>query len=179
MRIALTGSIACGKSLVAKFLNDIGIETLDADDVVHGIIPEEERRRLAKKVFADPAARAELEAKIHPLVEKRLDEWARQGEGLRVEIIPLLFEVHWDAKYDIICAVISEEETQIARMTEKRGYSREDAKRRLAAQLPSGEKARKSHYVIRNDGSTEELKREVERFAVYLRGKENEHGRGV
>ena len=68
IRIALTGGIACGKSLVAKFLNELGVETIDADDIVHELIPEEERRRLAKVVFADPKARADLEARIHPVV---------------------------------------------------------------------------------------------------------------
>ena len=58
MRVALTGGIACGKSLVAKFLNELGIETIDADDIVHELIPEEERRRLARVVFNDPKARA-------------------------------------------------------------------------------------------------------------------------
>ena len=55
MRIALTGGIACGKSLVAKFLNDFGVETIDADDVVHELIPDPaERKRIAAEVFADP-----------------------------------------------------------------------------------------------------------------------------
>ena len=56
-RIALTGGIACGKSLAARFLNACGVKTLDADDIVHELIPVEERRRLAAIVFRDPAAR--------------------------------------------------------------------------------------------------------------------------
>ena len=50
-KICLTGGIACGKSLLSRFLNELGVETLDADDIVHGLIPAEERRRLAKVVF--------------------------------------------------------------------------------------------------------------------------------
>ncbi|MBQ5795231.1 MAG: dephospho-CoA kinase, partial [Kiritimatiellae bacterium] len=52
-RIALTGGIACGKSLVATYLNECGVETIDADDIVHRLVPEDERRRLAKIVFRD------------------------------------------------------------------------------------------------------------------------------
>ena len=72
MRIALTGGIACGKSLLARYLNELGIETIDADDIVHEIIPADERRRIADEIFRDPAKRRELEARIHPLVRKRL-----------------------------------------------------------------------------------------------------------
>ena len=108
MRIALTGGIACGKSLLAKYLNELGVETIDADDIVHDIIPAEERRRIADEVFRDPAKRKELEARIHPLVRARLDAFAYRASStgdeprMAVEIIPLLFECHWEGVYDII-----------------------------------------------------------------------------
>ena len=76
MKVALTGGIACGKSLLSKFLNELGVETLDADDVVHTLLPDpEERRRIAAEVFADPEKRKELEARLHPIVKERIDEW--------------------------------------------------------------------------------------------------------
>lgn len=171
-RVALTGGIACGKSLVASYLNSIGVDTIDADDVVHELIPEDERRRLAAKVFVDPDARRELEARIHPLVKARIEEKIARAEvegRLLVAIIPLLFEVHWDEKYDIICCVTSEKEIQISRMMSKRGYTRQDAEARLAAQLPVAEKAAKSHYVINNNSSAEDLKQETERFVIWLK----------
>ena len=75
-RIALTGGIACGKSLVAKYLNQLGVETIDADDVVHELIPDPaERKRIAAEVFADPEKRKALEARIHPLVKRRIEEF--------------------------------------------------------------------------------------------------------
>ena len=76
MKVALTGGIACGKSLLSKFLNELGVETLDADDVVHTLLPDpEERRRIAAEVFADPEKRKELEARLHPIVKERIDTW--------------------------------------------------------------------------------------------------------
>ena len=186
MRIALTGGIACGKSLVAKFLNELGVETIDADDIVHELIPDpEERRRLAAEVFGNEAKRKALEAKIHPLVKERiegfLEDFRRETEDkgvsrlkskvLRVAIIPLLFETHWDSDYDIICCVRSARATQVARMMETRGYTREEAEARLAAQLPVEEKAAKSHYVIENDSSAEELKSKVAQFVDWLKEK--------
>ena len=201
MRIALTGGIACGKSLVAKFLNELGVETIDADDIVHELIPDPaERKRIAAEVFGNEAKRRELEARLHPLVKERIEEFLDgdridRGIGvdsdnidsristpvdahrrlsipnrpLRLAIIPLLFEAHWDENFDIICCVASERETQVSRMMTARGYTREEAEARLAAQLPVEEKAAKSHYVINNDGSTEELRKETEKFVSWLK----------
>ena len=77
MKIALTGGIACGKSLVAKFLNELGVKTIDADDIVHGLIPDPaERKRIAAEVFGNEAKRKELEARLHPLVKERIEGWA-------------------------------------------------------------------------------------------------------
>ena len=175
MRIALTGGIACGKSLVAKFLNELGVETIDADDIVHELLPDPaERRRLAAEVFADPAKRRALEARLHPQVKEKINAFlatSRQppATNFRLAIIPLLFETHWDAEYDIICCVSSERSQQISRMMTTRGYTREEAEARLAAQLPVAEKAEKSHYVINNNGSVEELKEEIKRFVTWLK----------
>lgn len=208
-RIALTGGIACGKSLVAKYLNELGVETIDADDVVHELIPDPcERRRLAAEVFADPEKRRALEARLHPLVKAKILAWqdlrretedgsredvrretedARREDlrretedakshvlsltSLRVAVIPLLFEARWDGEYDIICCVRSARATQVARMTANRGYTREEAEARLKAQMPVEEKAEKSHYVIDNDGSAEELRAKVAAFVGWLRAR--------
>ena len=175
MRIALTGGIACGKSLVAKFLNELGVATIDADDIVHELIPDPaERKRIAAEVFGNETKRKELEARLHPLVKERIEDFLSPSSlfplppSLRLAIIPLLFETHWDADYDIICCVRSARETQVARMMETRGYTREEAEARLAAQMPVEEKAAKSHYVIENNGSAEELKSEVKKFISWL-----------
>ena len=199
MRIALTGGIACGKSLVAKFLNELGVETIDADDIVHDLIPDPaERKRLAAEVFGNEAKRKELEARLHPLVRERIEEFfsgaAREGTSSTVSsvlsppycrcpqrqalaIIPLLFEAHWEENFDIICCVRSARATQVARMMETRGYTREEAEARLAAQMPVEEKAAKSHYVIENNGSAEELKSEVKKFTSWLMNSTCSQGR--
>ncbi|MBQ6328800.1 MAG: dephospho-CoA kinase [Kiritimatiellae bacterium] len=192
-RVCLTGGIACGKSLLSCYLNELGVETIDADDVAHELIPDPaERRRIAAEVFADPAKRRELEARIHPLVKARIEEFLGEGQKtddrrqmmgkepsvvrplssvLRIAIIPLLFEVHWESEYDIICCVASTRENQISRMMVTRGYTREEAESRLAAQLPIDEKAAKSHYVIDNNGTVEELKANAKRLVKWLEAK--------
>ena len=173
-RIALTGGIACGKSLFAKFLRELGVQTLDADDIVHELIPVEERRRLAPIVFADPVARKALEARIHPLVRERFDAWfTSQTPILKLAIIPLLFECNWDADYDIIICISSPAEEQIRRMVETRGLTREAAEARLSAQLPVSEKAARSHYVVVNDSTVEHLHDEAVRCVEWLRSRQS------
>ena len=195
MKVALTGGIACGKSLLSQFLNELGVETLDADDVVHELLPDpEERRRIAAEVFADSEKRRALEAKLHPQVKERIDNWLDGTDGtngttgtdgtngtsaclvspgglgspVRVAIIPLLFEAHWEKNFDIICCVVSSREKQIERMTTTRGMTCAEAEARLAAQLPVEEKAKRSHYVIHNDGTAEELRAEAQKFVDWL-----------
>lgn len=198
LKICLTGGIACGKSLLSHYLNAFGVETIDADDIVHELIPDPaERKSLAAEVFADPAKRRALEAKLHPVVKARIEEFfdARMPIGvrgargvsderpscpscrschhssslLRLAIVPLLFEAHWEKNFDIICCVVSERETQISRMMTTRGYTRAEAEARLAAQMPVAEKAAKSHYVIHNDGTPDQLKEEVRKFLTWLK----------
>jgi dephospho-CoA kinase len=170
MKICLTGGIACGKSLVSHYLNEFGFRTLDADDIVHGLISEEERKKLAAIVFKDPSKRKELESRIHPIVKSRINE-ALEKDPDTIAVIPLLFEVHWDGEFDIICSVVSSKDNQIQRMMSTRGYTYEEAFARLSSQMDVSQKALKSHYVIRNDGSSEELKKETEKFAEWLRSK--------
>ena len=169
-RVALTGGIACGKSLVASYLRDLGYPTIDADDIAHSLISPEERARLAKSVFRDPAARRELEARLHPQIRARLKAAFEANESALplIEVIPLLFEVHWDEDYDIICCVKSEKGSQLSRMTTRRGHTREEAEARIGAQMPTEEKAERSHYAIENDGSPDDLRAAVAEFASWL-----------
>lgn len=200
MRIALTGGIACGKSTLAKFLRELGIRLLDADDVVHeleapggaavpaivarfgaGILAADgsvDRPKLAEIVFADAAARRDLEAILFPLVRSRLraftSEAARRGRPpstapLYIAIIPLLFESHWEGDYDIILAITSPLECQIHRMMRTRGYSRVQAEARLAAQMPVAEKAARADFVVVNDSTHEHLKDEARRLVAWLK----------
>lgn len=199
MKIALTGGIACGKSTFAKFLAELGIRVLDADDVVHGCeapggaaVPEivarfgssvldeaggVDRGRLGEIVFADSQARADLERILFPLVRRRmLDFAATEGDGLRVSIIPLLFESYWEADYDIILAIASPRDVQVERMMRTRGYARAHAEARLAAQMPVAEKAARADYAVVNDSTPEHLREEALRLVSWLKERtKNDH----
>lgn len=204
MKIALTGGIACGKSLFAKFLGELGIQLIDADDVVHeleapggaavepivarfgrGVLSSDggiDRAALAERVFSDPAARADLEAIIFPLVRTRLGKAVaprpqRSSAPITIHIIPLLFESHWESDYDIILCIASPVGLQIDRMVRSRGYSRPHAEARLAAQLPVAEKIARSNYTVMNDSTPEHLRDEAERLVDWLKGKIEDEGR--
>ena len=211
MKIALTGGIACGKSLVAKFFNELGVLTLDADDVVHeleapggaavpaivarfgaGIMAPDggiDRKKLASEVFGRETtdARRALEDILHPLVRQRLLDFASHPVPrspfpvphspfpvphspfpVPLVIIPLLFESHFESDYDTILCVSSTEDRQIDRMMRTRGYTREQAEARLAAQMPVAEKAARADWTIHNDSTIEDLKAEVRRCFAWL-----------
>lgn len=196
MKVCITGGIASGKSLLSHYLNDLGVVTVDADDIVHELIPQEERERLRSIVFKNPEARKELEARIHPLVRRKIlsaiegvrsqeSGFRSQESGVKgdcphspfphspfpvppIAVIPLLFEVQWEKDYDIIICILSSREKQIERMTSLRGYTREEAEARLAAQMDPAIKAAKSDYVILNDSTDEDLKAEARKLVDYL-----------
>ncbi len=176
--IAITGGIACGKSTVAAALPALGGEVLDTDAVTHALeAPGGEavapivaafgskcrdgqggidRRRLGGMVFADAAARARLNAIVHPLAAARLEAWLRQppppGTRLRAVLAPLFYEAGWQGpRWDAVVAVVSSRATQLARLR-ARGLTAAAARARIAAQMPCAEKARRADYVIRNDG---------------------------
>ncbi|MGN0853564.1 MAG: dephospho-CoA kinase [Kiritimatiellia bacterium] len=189
-RIALTGGIACGKSLFAKFLSELGIRLLDADDVVHeleapggaavapiraafgdGVLDAAggiDRRKLAEVVFADGDARRRLEDILFPLVRRRLNDFSGQGGGLRIAVIPLLFESHWESDYDIILCISSSRAEQVRRMMATRSYTRRQAEARLAAQMPVEEKVKRAHLAIRNDTTPDNLRSEARRVYAWL-----------
>ena len=190
MKVCITGGIASGKSLLSRYLNELGVATVDADDIVHELIPQEERERLRSIVFKNPEARKELEARIHPLVRQKIlsaiEGVRSQESGVRgqesgvkgdcppnlslppIAVIPLLFEVQWEKDYDIIICILSSREKQIERMTSLRGYTREEADARLAAQMDPAIKAAKSDYVILNDSTDEDLTAEARKLIDYL-----------
>ena len=89
----------------------------------------------------------------------------------RVAVVPLLFESGWDADFDLVACIAASRETQLRRLMEKRGMTREAAEARIAAQMPVEEKARRSAYVVRNDGTAEELMQEARRLAAFLKEK--------
>lgn len=177
--VGLTGNIAAGKSVVAARLRALGATVIDADllarDAVRpgtpalagiverwgtGILAQDgtlDRAALRRIVFTDPAARAELDAVVHPEVARRRDAelaLARaRGDRLVISDVPLLFEAGLEGTVDRIVLVDAPDATRVARLVRERGLSAVEARSMMAAQMPAEGKRARAHHVITNDGS--------------------------
>ncbi len=175
LAFALTGGIACGKSMAEKCFSACGCRVLDADLVVRDLeaaggdavapIVERfgkslldaqggiDRSALGQLVFADPTARKDLEAIVHPLVRAATQAWLKDAkeEDISLFSAALLYECGWASEWEGVVCIAASEATQIRRMTESRGMSETAARARLAAQMPVCEKARQATWVLLND----------------------------
>jgi dephospho-CoA kinase len=188
LKIALTGGIATGKSYVLEQFRRRGVPCLDADSLAHGVTAAGteatsaiaarfgadilggdgsiDRAKLGSVVFADAAARHDLEALVHPAVYRAIAAGLRAFElvdapPLAVVDVPLLYETGHADEFDRVIVTACVPEIQLARLL-KRGLSEDQARQRIAAQWPTEKKAARATFVIRTDGTFEETDRQVE-----------------
>jgi len=123
-----------------------------------------DRSSLARVVFSDRAARADLEAVVHPEVYRRIGEWlATLPPGTRIAMadIPLLFETGHTHDFDRVVVVACDPREQLRRLMSRDALSEDDARARLESQWPIGEKESRADYVIRTDGSASDTDAQV------------------
>ncbi len=193
--LGITGGVGCGKSEVGRILERWGWAVCDTDDLAHAALAPEGaayeavvtrfgqeildrdgrvvRDRLARIVFSDERARAELNTIVHPVVRKALQDWlAGNAHGRdRAVLVPLLFEAGWTEGWTAIVCVAAGEQTVMERLA-RRGWGEEDMRQRMAAQWPLEEKKRRADYVIDNNGSLYELECAVRRMLNRIREQE-------
>ena len=185
--IGLTGGIGSGKSTVARLIAARGIPVIDADQLardatapgsfalrqiavtwpdVIGSDGRLNRRRLGATVFADPQARARLEAILHPLIvalsKTRTAELEEQGHRLAFYEASLLVETGRYKDLDGLVVVDAPEATRIARVMARDNISEVEVQARISAQLPMADKRRVATVVIENDGDLEALGAKVD-----------------
>ena len=188
LMIGLTGGIAAGKSEALASLQRLGAETISADAVVHDLLGSEEMRELlvdrwgdevapegvvdrtevGRRVFDQPDELAWLESQLHPRVGQRLDSWRRalpDRASFAVVEVPLLFEAGMEQAFDHTLAVIVNEPVREQRAG-ARGHTAVAS--RAGRQLPQSEKAERADFVVRNDGSLDELKQSLSRFLATI-----------
>jgi dephospho-CoA kinase len=188
LKVALTGGIATGKTYVLDQFRRRGVPCLDADELAHGVEAagteataaiaarfgagvlavdgSVNRAKLGPIVFADPAARRELEAIVHPAVYRAIAAGVRAFEltgthAFAIVDVPLLYETGADQGFDRVIVTACPPGIQIARLKE-RGLSEDAARQRLAAQWPTEKKAKRADFVITTDGPFENTDRQVE-----------------
>lgn len=194
VRVALTGGIATGKSTVLAMLGQRGIPTIDADILAREVVAMGEpayarvvarfgigilddtgaidRRALAAIVFADPDARRDLEAIVHPAVYDAIGSWFRALPAetrLVVADIPLLFETGRQRDFDIVVVVACPPEEQVRRVMARDGATGTEARARLEAQWPIDRKVAAADHVIWTTGTLAETERQVDRLLTALR----------
>ena len=192
--LGLTGGIGCGKSEAARYLKSLGAAHINADAISRALtapggealpairrefgervfLPDGtlDRRALADVVFADAAAKARLEAIIHPLVRARTLE-AIAGTSARVAVldVPLLFESGMDALCGETWAMSADADTQIRRIRERDGLTEAQARARIANQLPMAERNARATRVIDSARPIEETRSELSRLYRELLGR--------
>jgi dephospho-CoA kinase len=180
MKIGLTGGVGVGKSTVAALLEKRGARIIDADQLAREVVqpgtggleavvarfggrvvsPDGrlDRAALAEIVFADPAARADLNAIVHPLVRQRARKLMADAPPGTVIVydVPLLVENKLADDFDAVVVVEAPFELRIARLIE-RGLSEAQARARMASQATDAQRRAIANYVLINDGSTEAL----------------------
>ena len=200
--VGLTGSVGTGKSTVDNYFRELGAYIIDWDELAREVVRphlkawEEivayfgkdflnedltlNRQKLADMVFPDKEKVAKLNQLVHPQVFKEDERITNEiksldPDALIIKDIPLLTEVARPLFVDKIIVVAASEQTQIRRLGE-RGMSREDAQNRIKSQLPLEEKIKFADFVIDNDGSFEETKKQVEEVYSLLK-KGEQHGK--
>lgn len=219
LRVALTGGIATGKSSCLSKFASLGVPTIDADVLAReavrpgtpalgaivarfgpGMLQPDgqlDRTALGRLVFADAAARRDLEAIVHPPVYAAIQTWfarndagGRIAEGVRpgfrqtgqtpslirppasflVADVPLLYETGHAGDFDRVVVAACRPDQQLERLMARAGVSEAEARQRIATQLPIGDKARRADYVIDTSGDMTGTDRQVVEVFERLRG---------
>jgi len=185
--VALTGGIGSGKSLAGGYFADLGAIVVDSDQLARDVIErgtegfdeviarfgdeiltngDIDRKKLAEIIFSDESARTDLENIIHPRIREVWESLVEssQPSDILINQIPLLVETNGADRFDRVITVIASPEARAARL-KSRGLYESEIERRMAAQASDEERIDISDYIIENNGSQDDLLREVE--AIY------------
>ncbi len=172
IKVGITGGIGCGKSTVCRLFAQKGVGVYDSDREARRLMNtdpalrdaiakrfgeaiyrsgELDRKTLAEKVFADSEALKDLNALVHPVVMHDFEEWAERQEGNYVLLeSAILFEAGLQDRVDHTIVVMAPESLRIKRAAKRDGCSEETIRRRIAAQMPEEELAKRAGQVIVN-----------------------------
>ena len=197
--IGLTGGIGSGKSAAARRFAELGAAVYQADDISRQALKPSahcyrevvetfgndilasdgqiDRKKLASIVFSDEQKRAKLNGIVHPYVIDQLfsrakNDLGNQKHAIAIFEVPLLFESGLDENMDRNIVVSSEEDMRVRRVVARDGVSREQALARIRAQMPEEEKRKRADYILENNGSLDDLVRQVDALYRLLNAEE-------
>jgi dephospho-CoA kinase len=172
-------------------LKERDVPVIDADDIVHELLgpgtaatdaiasgfgreflrPDGsiDRALLGAKVFGDPGTRRQLEAILHPIVYKSIRTWFDTLDAsIGVASIPLLYETGREGHFDFVVVTTCPPDVQLQRVLERAGMSEDEARQRIAAQMPLQEKAARANFVILTGGTKQATDRQVDELLMTL-----------
>ena len=185
IKVGLTGGIGTGKSLVSDILNKLGAHVISGDalgheaylpgtkgfDQVVGAFGEEivgddgfvDRKKLGPIVFSDPANLDLLNSIMHPLIYEMIKDRMKDVSGVPLVVVEaaVLIEANWQALFDEIWVVTSDQEIVISRLAERNNLSRNDAISRIQSQMSQDERITHAHVEIDNSGTILDLEKAV------------------
>ncbi len=184
-KVGLTGVMGAGKSSVIEILKEKAIPVLDCDRINEALLQVDhagylglvatfsdqilndqkqlDKQKMSDMIFCDPIKKQRAEAILHPLIKTEIENKmaALTQYPLVVVEVPLLFEIHWESYFDEIWVVASEESILLERLSKFRHVSKEEAKRRLAVQMPQQEKIARADVVLWNNEDKEALRKQI------------------
>ncbi|MBA3243350.1 MAG: dephospho-CoA kinase [Acidobacteria bacterium] len=205
LRVGLTGSIAVGKSFVSQVLAELGCHVIDADEVARrvvepgspglravaeafgeGVLKEDgtlDRAKLGAVVFGDEERRALLNSLLHPLIfaaqDEQLTRWEEADpQGIGVVDAALMIESGGYRRFDKLIVVHCRPEVQLERLMSRNSLSREEAARRIAAQMPQEEKLRHADFAVDTTGGFEDTRTRAKEVYSALSSLAAEAGEG-
>ena len=186
--VGLTGGVASGKTAVSRVLREEGAYIIDADQIARELVQPHKpawneiirafgkeilqedgsihRKKLADKIFTDPEQRKVLNQILHPRIKEEIDRKAKeigQKDPKAIVVIdaPLLVELGMHHKMDRLIVVTSTQTQQMERLKKRDGRSPEEALKLFSSQMLVEEKEKLADFVIRNEGSLEEMKKKA------------------
>lgn len=187
--IALTGTIGSGKSTAARYVNR-QFPVIDCDKVnaellekghegydalcASGLVSLDksgniDKAKMAETIFTDPDKKKRVEALLHPMIFRKVDEWIRKQNARAVFVeMPILFEIGADRYFRTIWCVVCDPDTAVDRLMKYRAFSKEDALRRIASQWSAEKKEKQSTLVIDNSGTEAQLEQKIKQLMERL-----------
>lgn len=187
-KVAVTGGAASGKTSVCNRLKELGVRVISSDELAREAVAPGStalkkvvsffgekvllsdgtlnRKMLRRIILDDKASRRNLERIVHreisELIQKNVDLAEKDGCGILVVEVPLLFELNMQERFDRVVVVSAGYEIRIKRLMERDNTSRDEAEALINVQMPDGEKIRRADFVVYNERSKEALIRSVD-----------------
>ena len=195
IKLAITGNIASGKTLIESLLYEQGFITMDTDKIVHNLLSQDkdiiekvnnlfdtdvkdregkiDRKKVGDIVFNDKNKLEKLEKILHPTVKNVVDKFFQENEKEKILAVsvPQLYEAGWEVYFDYVLLIIADDKIRLKRLIKRNNITEDAAQKRLAAQISQEEKIKKADFVIDNSGNIENTRLQLKQILEELLNK--------